>query len=358
MRIQPVKARKNGALRDMHIFSFIFLICLLFSLLPTAPSFATQVQNNPGASKPLSAADQAKIIQQLKRALSEKYVFPQVAEQLNQMLDDKLKRGAYRSQKDSIQFARTLTDHLQRVSNDKHLAVRFDLPEPDQQVELDREDLEKIDFVETYANEENLGIKRIGRLSGNIGYIDLRIFGLMQFAGPAIANAIQSLSNSDALIIDLRENLGGSPETVMFFASYFLPPRTRLNDIYDRRVDKTTQTWSLSQTPTPSYDSKKKVYLLTSHITFSAAEDFAYTLQTLKRCTIIGEVTAGGAHPTMKVHLSNQIAAFIPYGRSVNPITKTNWEGVGVLPEIKVDKTQAFKTAYSQALRELAETKP
>ncbi len=90
----------------------------------------------------------------------------------------------------------------------------------------------------------------------------------------------------------------------------------------------------------------------------SAAEDFAYTLQSMKRCTIIGEVTGGGAHPTMKVRLSNQIAAFIPYGRSVNPITETNWEGVGVVPEIKVDKTQAFKTAYSQALRELAETKP
>lgn len=353
MRIQLFKTKVSGTYSDMHTSALSFLFCFLFSLQLTAPSFARQVQNNTSALKPLSAVDQAKIIQQLKRALSEKYVLPQVAEQLNQMLDDKLKRGAYRSPNDRIQFARTLTDHLQRVSNDKHLAVRFDAPDPDQQAELDHEDLEKIDFLESYTNEENLGIKRIGRLSGNIGYIDLRVFGLTQFAGPAIANAMQSLSNSDSLIIDLRENLGGSPDTVVFFASYFLPPKTRLNDIYDRREDKTTQTWSLSQTPTPAYDSNKKVYLLTSKKTFSAAEDFAYTLQSMKRCTIIGEVTGGGAHPTMKVRLSNQIAAYIPYGRSINPITKTNWEGVGVQPEIIVDKALAFKTAYALAIKEL-----
>lgn len=339
-----------------HVFSKIVFVFSLLTLLLSASSLAIQNQNDANAIAPLSATERAKIIRQLKREMNKAYVFPQLAQQVNRMLDQKLKNGAYSHLGDRVQFAKTLTDQLQKVTNDKHLAVRIEdsvFSEPDQQEELDRENIEKIELEKAYASDQNLGIRKIGRLSRNIGYIDLRVFGLTQFAGPAIANAMQLLNDSDALIIDLRENRGGSPDTVVFFASYFMPPRTRLNDIYDRRKNITTQSWSLSQTPTPAYDGKKKVYLLTSKNTFSAAEDFAYTLQSLKRCTVIGEVTGGGAHPTMKVWLSNQLSAFIPYGRSINPITKTNWEGVGVQPEIKVDETQALKTAYLMALKDL-----
>ena len=112
------------------------------------------------------------------------------------------------------------------MSNDKHLAVRFDAPTPDQQAELDHEDLENRLPFESYTNEENLGIKTIGRLSGNIVISILRVFGLTQFAGPAIANAMQSLSNSDSLIIDLRETLAAR-QIRLYFCELLLPPKTR-----------------------------------------------------------------------------------------------------------------------------------
>lgn len=319
--------------------------------------FAQSVGGNVNAIESLKESDKTKIIQQLKRAMSSKYVFPRVAQQVNKMLDLNLKKGAYAVIKSRSELAKTLTEQLHSETKDKHLAVRFEDPLQlaSYSDELGVEHLEKIELVEEFANNPNLGLKQIGLLAGKIGYIDLRVFGLTQFAAPAIADAMQSLSKSDALIIDLRKNHGGSPDTVIFLASYFVPPNSHLGDIYDRVTNRTIQHRSLLLTPTPAYDSRKKVYLLSSKETFSAAEDFAYMLQSLQRSTLIGEVTGGGAHPTMKVRLLNDLVAFIPFARSINPITKTNWEGVGVRPEIEVEQSHAFEKAYLKALNDLGE---
>ena len=197
----------------------------------------------------------------------------------------------------------------------------------------------------------NYGIYRVELLDGNVGYIDLRAVAHPAEAGPVIAAAMELVAGTYALIIDLRRNRGGSPDGAAFWCSYLFPGAgTHLNDIFHAGTGETRQFWSLAYLPGARY-LDRPVYLLSSHETFSGGEDICYTLQAQGRAQVIGEVTGGGAHPTRPVPLSPTMAISVPFARSVNPVTGTNWEGTGVLPDVAVPAAEAYDIAYGQALR-------
>src|SRR5262249_14116095 len=162
----------------------------------------------------------------------------------------------------------------------------------------------------------------------NIGLIDLRAFLEKDLTRPALSAAMALVASTNALIIDLRENGGGEPETVALLCSYLVPAGTRLhvNDIYDRPTNKTTEYWTEPSLADPRYTGRP-IYVLTSANTFSGGEELAYDIQTHKLGTIVGETTGGGAHPGDVVPVGGGFVAFIPSGRAINPITKTDWEG-------------------------------
>ncbi|MEO6390627.1 MAG: S41 family peptidase, partial [Pyrinomonadaceae bacterium] len=166
------------------------------------------------------------------------------------------------------------------------------------------------------------------------------------------------LNHTDALIIDLRQNGGGRPDMVALLASYFFKaePRLHLNDLAGRKEGTTEydtrESWTLTTLAGERY-LDKPVYLLTSPRTFSGAEELSYDLQTQKRAIIVGETTGGGANPGGPYRLSDHFLAFMPRGYAINPITKTNWEGVGVVPDVKVPQEDALKTAQALALKQL-----
>jgi C-terminal processing protease CtpA/Prc len=138
---------------------------------------------------------------------------------------------------------------------------------------------------------------------------------------------------------------------VALISSYlFGPDPVHLNDLYFRPDDSTHQWWTLPHVPGQRYEGKP-VYILTSKRTFSAAEEFAYNLKSLKRATIVGETTGGGAHPGGTRRINDHFAVFVPSGRAINPITKTNWEGTGVTPDLPVAADLALKTAHLAALK-------
>ena len=199
----------------------------------------------------------------------------------------------------------------------------------------------------------NGGFEKVERLQGNVGYVDFRFFGQHPIAFKAVDSAFAFLQNTDALIIDLRQNGGGSPEMVAYICSYlFGDEPVHLNDLYFRPSNETRQYWTSPSVPGPRY-LDKPVYVLTSSRTFSGAEECSYNLKNLKRATIVGETTGGGAHPGGSERLSDYFTAFIPSGRAINPITKTNWEGTGVEPDIKVAAAEALKTAHADAVGKL-----
>jgi C-terminal processing protease CtpA/Prc len=165
--------------------------------------------------------------------------------------------------------------------------------------------------------------------------------------------AMDFVQNTDALIFDLRQNGGGDPETVRLLCSYLFDARPRhLNDIYSNKGKDKTEFWTLKTVPGQRYPDRE-IFILTGPRTASAAEGFSYDLQNLHRATIVGEPTYGGANPGDFSRLNDHFSVFIPTGRAVSPYTKTNWEGIGVRPDIRVKSQDALTTAHRLAVQHL-----
>jgi C-terminal processing protease CtpA/Prc len=199
---------------------------------------------------------------------------------------------------------------------------------------------------------DNFGIRRVERLDGNVGYLDLRRMAVPANAGPAIAAAMELVAGTYALIIDLRYNGGGAAEGVALWCSYLLPeePPVHLNDIFHADTGETRQFWALPYVPGTRFVDRP-VYVLTSRRTFSGGEELCYNLQALGRAELIGETTGGGAHPTRGFRISPAVHIGVPFARSINPVTGTNWEGAGVVPDVAVPAEEAYDVAYAKALR-------
>ncbi|MES2959869.1 MAG: S41 family peptidase [Pseudomonadota bacterium] len=289
------------------------------------------------------------------RAMHERYVFPDVARKVEAALRDPQQARVLDAADDPKAFAARLTDTLQEVTKDKHLRVMHSetpVPEAKANDRLADEDIERFRADE---QRRNFGVERVERLPGNIGDIDLRGFANAEWAGDAIASAMNLVAHTEALIVDLRRNGGGDPATVALMTSYLLDERTHLNDLYFRPENSTTQYWSLDWVPGKRFGGKKPVYVLTSNRTFSGAEEFSYNLKNLKRATIIGETTGGGAHPGELRKVGAHFRMFVATGRAISPITQTNWEGRGVEPDVKVKADDALRVAQLRALVPIAE---
>jgi hypothetical protein len=283
------------------------------------------------------------------------YVLPDLAERAATAVEARLAAGEY-DHLDEITLTDLLTRQLQEICQDKHLALRLGggpppgpPPRPEPEEPKDREARQLA--MRRIGRLDNFGIHRVERLDGNVGYLDVRRVAGPANAGPAIAAAMELVAGTYALIIDLRHNGGGSPEGVVFWCSYlFGEEPTHLNDIYRADTGETRQFWALPYVPGPRYVDRP-VYVLTSGHTFSGGEDFGYTLQALGRAEVIGETTGGGAHPTRPFPISAAVHIAIPFARSVSPVTGTNWQGTGVVPDVPVDAAQAHDVAYARALR-------
>jgi hypothetical protein len=345
------------------------------------------------------------VVETALRLLRRSYVFPDRAEQAAAAVEARLAAGEYDGLEDDA-LAERLTAQLQEICDDKHLRVhamppRQPRPRPDGPAapepggpepggpepggpepggpepgrpepgrpEPGRPEPGRPEpggpggprpvrhrgpgprHGEPDRRPWNYGIYRAERLDGNVGYLDVRGVPGPEEAGRVIAAAMELISGTYALIVDLRRNHGGSPHAVVLWCSYFfLDGSTHLNDIFDASTGETRQFWSLTFLPGPRY-LDRPVYVLTSSETFSGGEDFAYTLQAQGRAEVIGETTGGGAHPTRGIPISATMAIGVPFARSVNPVTGTNWQGTGVTPDTAAPAGEACAVAYRKALQ-------
>lgn len=331
----------------MKVFTFVLISFALGSAAWAQPAPESR-------DRTIEPAMRKEVIDGGLDRLNRLYVFPEVAKKMEEAVRERQAKGEYDSIKSGVALARKLTEDLQAVSRDKHLRVNFSydpLPErrnqPPSQEEIERQ-RRNMAF-------NNYGFEKVERLPGNIGYVDYRAFIPPEFAGDTVAAAMNFVANSDALIIDIRANGGGSPAAVAMLTSYLYGPNpVHLNNIYWRPNDETRQWWTLPYVPGKRFEGKD-VYVLTSRRTFSAAEEFAYNLKNLKRVTIVGETTGGGAHPGGVDRINEHFMVWVPRGRSINPISKTNWEGTGVHPDVEVPAPRALKTAHLMALKKITE---
>lgn len=299
-----------------------FALSAIAAALMAAPSIV-RADTAPATAQiePLTQATVGKTINGIVVELREGYVFADRGAQAADALERSLKESAYVGVTDPVQFAQQLTGQLQAITKDAHMRVIFGSPFGNQPPP---------------AAPQDAGFE-VKRLDGNIGLIRLARFAPPDVFNPAADAAMRGLSDTKALIIDMQANGGGHPASVAYLVSYFLAAdkTVHINSlVWRNRGTDTFRTEAFSSSPTPLRYLDKPVYVLVGPKTYSAGEEFAYDLQALKRATVVGAKTRGGANPGGLTDLGSNFFVVVPTGRAENPITRTNWEGVGVLPDV------------------------
>ncbi len=295
----------------------------------------------PDRDTQMDAAARHAVIAAIDDNMARHYVFPDQAARLAVELEAREAHGEFDRVTSAEAFADTMTRTLQALLKDKHLEVRyFDKPVPadeggDQRTsaEVQAERVEHARF--------NHGVAGFRRLQGNIGYIDLHAFGRPGDTAPRYAALMALARDTGGLLIDLRHCEGGDPDSVMLLASYLFDQRTHLNDIWMREGNVTEARWTDPNVVGPHYGQARPVVVLVGPDTFSAGEDFAYALKNAGRATLVGETTGGGAHPGQPRRLTDHFMMNVPAGRSISPVTHTDWEGTGVTPDVPVPVAKA-----------------
>jgi hypothetical protein len=331
--------------------ALVFAFALLLGVAPaTAP-----VASPPATAAPaFSSADRAAVIDAAEKALND-YVFQSRLAAMRQVLE--ANRAAYLQIADPQAFSDAVTKDLYRVAHDKHVRLEYSdvviAPNTDHPSSAD------INQVVQMFTSRNFGLLGTLRLRGNIGYLHLGNFGPMPQSKAAIDAAMTMVGHTDALVIDVRHNGGGDPDSLDYLMGYFYSRPTELTSIVMVSNGKsTTQRQFTAATVAGQRYLGKPLYVLTDDMTFSCAEQFAYDMKSLHRALLIGTTTGGGANPGGFVRLSDHFSIFVPLGYARNPYTKTNWEGVGVVPDVQTDAPGALLNAYQRALTSAADRFP
>ncbi len=301
----------------------------------------------------ISATERSVAIDSLAAKINRNYVFPDVGRRIADSLEARKARGAY-VVTNQVAFAQQLKDELFELSRDKHMAVSY-VPmvlrgptrvPPSSPSSLPAPSPSPSSPSLSAAPPMTPPCGYEGKvLDGNIGYVTFSNFRDPQECGENASHAMNAIADTRALIIDLRVNGGGLAKMIGYLASYLFTSRTHLNDSWTRATGATDEWWTRDDVPGPRFGDTKPVYILTSTLTISAAEEFAYDLQALKRAIIVGEITAGAAHMTASGQIGDHLMIAIPIARPINPVTKSDWEGVGVVPDIQVPARDALLTA-------------
>lgn len=302
-------------------------------------------------TRPLESLDAdavRKVVDDVATGLAD-YVYADKAEAMQTKIRGAADAGEYASMAKPRTLAKRLTRELFEVAGDKHLRVVYSASDLPPKPERDRSP-EEIEKFRKHAAGDNFGMPVAEVRGGSIGYLLVLGFLPPEVAADAVAETMSKLADADVLIIDLRQNGGGSPHGVALMTSYLFDSKpVHLNDIYNRSKNSTESFHTSPNVPGRKFGPKKPIFVLTSARTFSAGEEFAYNLKARKRATIVGETTGGGAHPTEFIRVSNHWAIALPNARAINPLTKTNWEGTGVTPDVEVAAADALEKALELA---------
>ena len=296
-----------------------------------------------------------RIIDGVSQKLANGYFDAAQANVIRTQLTKKSVRAAYDTISTASGIASALTRDLQQWTHDRHLKVVFSVEPRPLPKESGGNAISDAEIEE--AGSRNFGFHQVMRYTGNVGYLEIGRFEPASIAGNTLKAAMQLLANTDAIVIDLRQNGGGYADMVALMTSYFLPEQKLLVTLEKRDKKESSQIWSASYVEGPRY-LNKPIFVLTSGRTFSGAEALAYDLKHFANATIVGEKTRGGANPGSFQQLDEHFAVFVPTARVVHAATGTNWDADGIAPDVAVPSNKASLTALKLALEKLVATKP
>jgi tetratricopeptide (TPR) repeat protein len=330
--------RKKIRLKRIFYLSNVLLTITLYSVGICNSSILAQQDINLS-----DEVYKIEVLQKIASLLESQYVIPEEAKKYAEEFKKKYESGSYDSYTNPKEFADRVTADLVNITKDKH--INFRLIESSDIGEKPEGSLHHPIRYHRLGIKENKGFAKLEWIEGNIGYLDIRRFYYFSDVRDMIIGAMELLSNADAIIIDLRENGGGSGE---YLSSYFLEYPTQLTSWYSREEDFLEEYWTFKDIGVKRL-TDVPLFLLTSQRTFSAAESFAYDMKARERATIVGEPTKGGAHSVDLFKIDDRFEIYIPTARAINPITGENWEGTGVIPDVPIPSESALETAIELA---------
>ena len=284
----------------------------------------------------LDAESRSALLKQLAIVLRSQYVLPELGEKMAVSIETSSTAGRYNDVNDLGLFAARLTAQLREISQDRQIFLQPGAPR-DNEPRLEQQDF------------DNYGFEKVEMLRGGIGYLKVNYFSQDKKAEHVASAAMNFLAGSKAVIFDVRGNGGGDSKLIAYLSSYLFEEPVHLNDFFNLESESTKEFWTSKQVPGAKLPAETPVYVLTSKDTFSEAEEFAYNLQNLHRAIVVGETTSGSAHQSRLVKLGEQMHIWLPFGRAINPLTKTNWQSVGVKPDFEVSADQALEQAVALA---------
>jgi len=326
------------------------LLVLFLVVLELVPRICRAQEN-----KKIEISEKKQVIETISTLLEKEYIVPEMTPVIIDSLQTKLKNGKYDKADTQVEFADMIFRDLYIIGDDKHFYFYYD-PHEAQLINWENgNDKNKKERAHKEYYErgrlKNFGFEKIERLKGNIGFLDLRYFENVKYGGETAIASMQFLSNCDAIIIDLRENRGGMSNMVRLISSYFLEEETLIRTM-EFKSGKKQQGWTLPYVPGKKMNDKK-LYILTSKNTGSAAEQFSYYMKNSERAVLIGDVTRGAAHNIREAVILDKYILHLADKKPIDPNTKTNWEKVGVTPNIQIESELAFEKAYQLAIENL-----
>lgn len=349
-------AFSNKKAYEQNLFKMKKIHLIVILALSINHAFGQRIRigaTKPSKAIPIKLNKIHEMVKNLADSIEVNYIDIKKASILKEKLLTELKEGKLDNIKEKYVLARHLSNALKKWSNDKHFNITLAGQRRMMPSSYD------------HFAKQNYFFEKIERLDGNIAYIKFDRFIPPSNAGSLVISAMLFAANSNAVIIDLRENMGGSPDTVGLLAGFFMKKSTLLNINDFRDTGERYETWSAeteviinsTNHKISTSDLKKlknlPIYILTSKYTFSAAELFSSALQGHKRAKIVGEKTGGGGHGIRPFKISQGFQAFIPFMRSYHPVTKKGWEAIGIQPDIPSSKSNALRIARISILNEL-----
>lgn len=332
-----------------------FAVYILIPIHAGAQQPPAQPDMTSGQPPELTTAVKKQTIDQLAALLPERYAYKEIGPKLQNLLLQNLQAGKYARYSSPADFSAAVTKDMRSLNPDRHLALNYNPEEaaPSQSVSQQITPEERARQATVFNRQMNYGFRDVRFLNGNIGYLKFDYFdSYLDYSRSVVDASMEFFVNCDALIIDLRENGGGSGEMVGYIAGFFFQERTLTGTSYNRLTDTSSEEFIVPQ-------SKEKllrdidIYVLTSKATISAAEALAYNLKYLRNAKIVGETSAGAANPGRVTRLNNLFTAFIPNRHGKHITTGTNWEGTGVPLDISCSAEDALRIARIDALTKL-----
>ena len=326
-----------------------FVTFLALFLAVALPPHAARAQDSP-----LDDARRLEVIEKTLEHVLANYVFPDRAAQVEKVLRKNAKSGAYAKDATMDAFLDHLNRDLQAAGNDRHLKVNDNA-----RVVAEQKAAKAGGVAPEYLQllqENNFRLRRVESLDGNIGYFKFDNFVELEFVKDPFVGAMSFLHHSSALMLDLTENGGGSAETADFLVGYFLPEGTRIGETWKRTTNETAVV-TVTRAPEVKPLLDTPLVILVGERTGSAAEAVAYTLQQATRAVVVGSRTRGMANAGLLFPLDDRLYVMVPTNHHKNVVSGTNWEGVGVVPDVAVAPERTFAAGMVAALTAAAERK-